>query len=390
MKLLIKILIFSLSASPLWAQTTSDQLVQAALRNHPLNRAAAFDVQAKKYAEKAAINLPNPEINAESPTGEFYAVGLLQSFEFPTVYIRQKQVAKAETALAQTAQAVNENELRYTIRTLYLEAQVAEYQARQWAERDSVYIRVAGTAARQFTGGEIDFLQKTLADNDAGTVHQERLAAEQNVYLFRQQLQSLTGIADLSVLSPLVADTVGLFGQTLQGNLTGNPSVAYEQQTAMVAAQEVKLAKSRALPNFSLGYLNQGPRNTPLDYRFRASIGIPLWASQYRAGVKSAEAESQAAIARAEAQSQTIALERERYQREAATKLGLLHYYEREALPRSQVLISTALRLREAGQTDYLTFLRTLEEAYGIKREYATQVQAFETARIRLLYLSGR
>ncbi|HOY03956.1 MAG TPA: TolC family protein [Saprospiraceae bacterium] len=390
MNLLIKILIFVLSASPMWAQTTSDQLVQAALQNHPLNRAAAFDVQAKKYAEKAALNLPNPEINAESPTGEFYAVGVLQSFEFPTVYIRQKQVAKAETALAQTAQAVNENELRYTIRSLYLEAQVAEYQARQWAERDSVYIRLAGTAARQFSGGEIDFLQKTLADNDAGTVHQERLAAEQNVYLFRQQLQSLTGIADLSVLSPLVADTVGLFGQTLQGNVTGNPSIAYEQQSARVAEQEVQLAKSRALPNFSLGYLNQGPRNTPLDYRFRASIGIPLWAGQYRAGVKSAEAESQAAIARAEAQSQTIALERERYQREAATKLGLLHYYEREALPRSQVLISTALRLREVGQTDYLTFLRTLDEAYGIKREYATQVQAFETARITLLYLSGR
>ncbi|MBL7783949.1 MAG: TolC family protein [Saprospiraceae bacterium] len=390
MKLLIKILIFSLSASQIWAQTTSEQVVQAALRNHPLNRAAAFDVQAKKYAEKAALNLPNPEINAESPTGEFYAVGVLQSFEFPTVYTRQKRVAKAETALAQTGQAVNENELRYTLRTLYLEAQVAEYQARQWAERDSLYTQLAETAARQFTGGEIDFLQKTLVENDAGTVHQERLAAEQNVYLFRQQLLTLTGLADLGVLSPLVADTLGLFGQTLQGNLTGNPSVAYEQQTAKVAEQRINLAKSRALPNFSLGYLNQGIRSTPIDYRFRASIGIPLWAGQYRSGVKSAEAESQAAIARAEAQSQTIALERERAQRESVTKLGLLHYYEREALPRSQVLISTALRLREAGQTDYLTFLRTLDGAYAIKREYAIQVQAFETARIRLLYLSGK
>ena len=182
-------------------------------------------------------------------------MGVLQSFEFPTVYTRQKQVAKAETALAQTGQAVNENELRYTVRTLYLEAQVAEYQARQWAERDSVYIQLAGTAARQFSGGEIDFLQKTLADNQAGIVHQERLAAEQNVYLFRQQLQSLTTIADLSVLSPLEADTVGLFGQTLQGNFTGNPSIAYEQQTARVAEQQIRLAKSRALPNFSLGYL---------------------------------------------------------------------------------------------------------------------------------------
>ncbi|MCP6357382.1 hypothetical protein NL446_26385, partial [Klebsiella pneumoniae] len=91
------------------------------------------------------------------------------------VYTRQKRVAKAETALAQAGQQLSQNDLRYTVRALYLEAQAAAYQARQWAERDSVYQQIAATAARQFAGGEIDFLQKTLAENEAGTVHQERL-----------------------------------------------------------------------------------------------------------------------------------------------------------------------------------------------------------------------
>lgn len=390
MKLLIKILIFGLSASSVWAQTTPDSAVQAALQNHPLYRAAALGVQAKIYAEKTALNLPNPEVNAESPTGEFYAVGVLQSFEFPTVYSRQKQVAKAETALAQVGLRMSENDLRYTVRALYLEAQAAEYQARQWTERDSVYQQIAASAARQFAGGEIDFLQKTLAENEAGTVHQERLAAEQNAAAIRQQLATLTGLTDLGSLSPLAPDTLGLFGQLLQGNIAGNPAVAYGQQTTRVAEQQISLAKSRALPNFSLGYLNQGVRSTPIDYQFRASVGIPLWFGQYRAGVKSAEAESQAAIARAEAQSQAVGLELARTRTEAATALNLVHYYEREALPRSRALIVTALRLREAGQMDYVTFLRTLDEAYAIQREYAAQLQIFETARIQLLYLSGQ
>lgn len=390
MKLLIKILVFGLGISSVWAQTTPDSAVQAALQNHPLSRAAAFDVQARKYAEKTALNLPNPEVNAESPTGEFYAVGVLQSFEFPTVYTRQKRVAKAETALAQAGQQLSQNDLRYTVRALYLEAQAAEYQARQWAERDSVYQQIAASAARQFAGGEIDFLQKTLAENEAGTVHQERLAAEQTASALRQQLAALTGLTDLGSLSPLAPDTLGLFGQLLQGNAAGNPAVAYEQQAAQVAEQQISLAKSRALPNFSLGYLNQGVRNTPIDYRFRASVGIPLWVGQYRAGVKSAEAESQAALARAEAQSQAVGLELTRTRTKAATALNLVHYYEREALPRSRALIATALRLREAGQMDYITFLRTLDEAYAIQREYAAQMQTFETARIQLLYLSGQ
>jgi hypothetical protein len=85
-----------------------------------------------------------------------------------------------------------------------------------------------------------------------------------------------------------------------------------------------------------------------------------------------------------------VALELARTRTEATTALNLVHYYEREALPRSRALIATALRLREAGQMDYVTFLRTLDEAYAIQREYATQMQTFETARIQMLYLSGQ
>lgn len=389
MKLLIKIVILGLTAQSAWTQTTPDSAVQAALQNHLSVRAATFDVQARKYAEKTALNLPNPEVNAESPTGEFYAVGVLQSFEFPTVYSRQKQVAKAETALASAGKQMSENDLRYTVRTLYLETQVAEYQTRQWQQRDSLYQQLTATAARQFASGEIDFLQKTLAENEAGTVHQERLAAEQTASALRQQLAALTGLTDLINLSPLTPDTLGLFERLSQGNAAGNPAVAYEQQAARVAERQISLAKSRALPNFSIGYLNQGVRSTPIDYRFRASVGIPLWAGQYRAGVKSAEAQGQAALARAEAQSQAVALELARTQTAALTALNLVHYYEREALPRSQALIATSLRLRDAGQTDYVSFLRTLDEAYAIQRDYATQMQAFETARIQMLYLSG-
>ena len=69
MKYLIKICIFGLIAQSAMAQITPDAAVQAAIQNHPLGKAAAFDVQARKYGEKAALNLPNPEVNAESPTG---------------------------------------------------------------------------------------------------------------------------------------------------------------------------------------------------------------------------------------------------------------------------------------------------------------------------------
>lgn len=378
--------VFFLLALPAFSQTTPEAAVAAALQNHPSVRAASFEVQARKHGEKAALNLPNPEINAESPTGEFYAVGVLQSFEFPTVYARQKQVARAETDLARASQRMSENDLRYLVRVLYLETQVAESQARQWGERDTLYRRIAQVAARQFAAGEIDFLQKTLAENEAGQVNLQHRAAGQQAVNFRRELAAYTGMPDLGNLLPLSPDTLGTDGQPL---LQNNPGVAYSQQAMQVAERQVGLAKSRALPNFSLGYLNQGPGNTPLDYRFRASIGIPLWTGQYRAGANAAKAEARAAAAHAETQIQRISLEVQRTQTDIAVAQANVQYQIREALPRSRALLDAALRMREAGQVDYINFLRTLDEVYEIQRNYVEQVRALNMARLRLRHLSG-
>lgn len=389
MKLILKIAIFFCFTKGIIGQNLlhPDAAVASALQTHPVIRAAAFEVTAKKSAQKAAFNLPNPEINAESPTGEFYAVGVLQSFEFPTVYGRQKQVAKAETGLTQAGQRMSENELRYQVRSLYLETQVAEFQSRQWAERDSLYAVIASTAARQFSAGEIDFLQKTWAENEAGKVHQERIAADQNLSVLRQNLSTLTGLADLGTLLPLVPDTLSLDSDF---DLSGSPTIEYAAQTAKVAERQVDLAKSRALPNFSVGYLNQGPRNTPMDYRFRASMGIPLWAGQYSASAKAAKAETQAAVARTQAQSQAVLLESQRARTRFTNALAMVQYQEKEALPRGQSMIDAAMRLQASGQVDYVTFLRTLDEAFSIRRDYVEQLSALNSARISLRYLLGQ
>ncbi len=388
MRLTLKILIFFLLASNAIGQNTltPEAAVRAALQNHPAARAAAYDVQAKRYGEKAALNLPNPEVNAESPSGEFYTIGVSQSFDFPTVYARQKQVAKAETALAQASQRISENDLRYAVRSLYLEAQVGDYQNRQWAERDSLYQLVAAAAVRQFAAGEIDFLQKTMAESEAGNIRSEHLAAEVKAMQLRRALAQWTGDTLGLRLMPLLPDDATF---VLKNNPATSPSVAYEQQAAQVTERQISLAKSRALPNFSLGYMNQGPRSTPLDYRFRASVGVPLWAGQYRAGRQAAEAASQAASSRAEAQQWAVKMELDRLRTEAVTALARVQYHEREALPRSRALIAAAARMRESGQMDYVAFLRTLDEAYAVQREYGEQVQALNAARLRMQYLVG-
>ncbi|MFN0214392.1 MAG: TolC family protein, partial [Saprospiraceae bacterium] len=259
MNFTLKILIFICIANSTFAQNmlTLTAAELAVLQNNPQVKATAWDVKAKKYAEKGALNLSNPEINLESPTGEFYTLGVSQSFELPRVYSRQKQLAKAETALAKAGLSVTENDMRYALRSLYLAAQVSHYKTEQWQKRDTLYKQIAATAVRQFEAGEIDFLQKTMAENEAGKVYQERLAAEMETTSLLVQLKLLTGFTDFTDLEPFSTDSLNILFLPQDQDVV-NPSIIYEQQAAKVEENQIGMAKSRVLPNFSLGYMNQG------------------------------------------------------------------------------------------------------------------------------------
>ena len=156
-----------------------------------------------------------------------------------------------------------------------------------------------------------------------------------------------------------------------------------------MAERQTALAKSKGLPTFTIGYLNQGPRNTPVPYRLRGGIGVPLWYGQYNNGQKSAENEVKAAQNRLEAAVRTVALERAQLESEMAIALAQIRYYEKEALPGSTVVATTALRMREAGQMDYAAYLRVLDEVYQVKKAYAEQVYAYNMGLIKLRYLAG-
>jgi outer membrane protein, heavy metal efflux system len=387
MKLFVKIGFWAMLSTPLLAQKSisQEEVIAQSLQRQPAQKAALLEVKAKKQAEKGAMNLPKPEINAESPTGEFYAVGLLQSFEFPTVYKHRKAVARANTQLAETGAAISENDLKFSIRTYYLEAQANYARWWVWQKRDSIYAQIANSALRQFNAGEIDILQKTLTETEAGKVHQAQLTARQLWAASRATLGDFTGIAESDTLWPLRADSTSIRVQ-----IPDNPQVQLAEQTVFLAEQEAKLARSQNLPDFSVGYLNQGPKNTPLDYRFRATVGIPLWVGQYRSTAQAAQTAVEANTQRAEAQKQAIGRENQRLQAELAAIGQQIRYYEQTALANANTLINAATRMKNAGQIDYITFLKNLDAAFSVEEEYTELLYAYETIRIQLLYLAGK
>jgi cobalt-zinc-cadmium efflux system outer membrane protein len=377
------------------AQTvlTEQQAIDLALKKSPLLNAATLQVKQQKRLQGTSFNLANPDITLESPTGEFMTVGVLQSFEFPTVYVKQGQLAKEQTLLAERGKTLTEAEVKQQVKTAYLNLQYANQTLQQLKKQDSIYLGISEAASRQFTAGQIDFVAKTFAAAQYGEVHNQFLQAQTDATLALHQLQLFTGIANTIATIPFTK-TNGAFliaGITTDSaTMVSTPIMQYYSQTQSIAKKELQLERNKALPGFTLGYMNQGLKNTETPLRLRAGINIPIWFWQYSAAIKAAKTNLQ--ITQQNTLGQQLNLNSKLLQAKSdAIKFQTsLAYYENTGLKQADELISASGRMFSVGQTDYITYLRTLSDAYNIQMKYLETLRAFNQSIINLNFLNGQ
>lgn len=373
-------------------QLTEDEAMNLALKNSGELNASSLEVFQNKQLQKTAFDFSNPEIMMESPTGEFQTVGVIQSFDFPTVYVKQHQVQKQQTVLAETGQKMTENELRYQLRSLYLSVQYQELINKQYKIQDSIYTQIKTSALRQFDAGQIDYLVKTMAETQAGEIHNQFLQAEADLQIVRYQLQILTGLKEAVTAVELkrASQTINVIAVKVDtSNIHNNPSLLYFKQQQVISKKQLSLEKNKFLPGFTFGYLNQASRNTPMDLRFRAGINIPLWFWQYTGNISAAKTGVKIAEQKILGQQQTLSIQMQKAQGEYLKFNQSLTYYETSGLKQTDEILSASKRFFESGQQDYISYLRNTNEAYLIKLRYAETLKNYNQSVININYLSG-
>ena len=145
-------------------QISAEEAVGLAIKNSRNISAADLLIKQQKQLLKSSFNFPNPEVFVESPTGNFYTGSITQSIEFPSVYGKQYQLQKQRIGLVEKEKTVTENEIKYQVKQLYLLLQYSTSFQKQLYIQDTVYEKIATSAARQFDAGQIDYLQKVFTE----------------------------------------------------------------------------------------------------------------------------------------------------------------------------------------------------------------------------------
>ncbi len=383
------------AASLLHAQTrlTEKEAIGIAMSRSPLIKAAALQVSSREQTRGTAFNLANPDFTMESPSGEFMTAGVLQSFKSPTVYIRQGQLFRQLVVLAEKEKLIAETEFKMQVAAAYLDLQYSLAVWKNLRILDSLYSSMAASASRKFAAGEINFVAKTYASTASGEIHNQFLRSKSDAKSALQKLQIYTGISDSIVVVPLektgiTSFSVPSFSDTISAAFS--PVLQYQEQLMNVARKSLQLERQKAIPGFTIGYINQGAANTPSSLRVRAGINIPVWFWQYASAIQAAKTNLEISDQNMIARQQELQYLFQKTENDIRNYRETLAWYEQDGLKQAGDLISAAEKMFDACVSDFVSVLQTRSDAWEIKKNYLDTILKYNLSVIQWNSLLGQ
>lgn len=365
------------------------ELIQSALAFHPEIKAAQSNVEGKKNLEKSGFSLPAPNVYTQSPSGVFYTIGINQNIDFPTVYTNQKKVLRAETTLAENQALLTQQQLIWQVRNTYNYARYTTTQLYHLWKRDSLISSMNDAAERQFAAGEINFMEKSFVNLKYGETHQKFLSAQASNLLAIQELEMLCGLENEADILPYVESELTMLMLEDTSGKYDNAQLSIARSEVEISDQRVKLEKSKAMPGFQVGFLNQVLKDSPVQYRFQAGITLPIWWWQYAGKIKAAKADAQTSKHNQESTAMEFRVTLNHAQSKVASTSVKLQYYLQTGLQQLTELEKASQRFYKEGEIDVTALLRTLDDAMQIRLDYTEAAREFTDAIASLKFING-
>ncbi|GAB6010528.1 TolC family protein [Viscerimonas tarda] len=289
--------VISFSSVNIAAQSSLPQVLSTIEKNNKALRSAQQSAQVQKIDAKTGIYLSDINVGYEYVRGNDvtdyqneHELTVVQNFDFPTAYFQKNKIANMKLGRA-------DSQYQITRRDILLEAKIVCIELVYLNKNKSIIKRQLENADR------LDKLsRKRVEMGDATILEANKIALELlnvrnearlNEVEINNNLQTLAGLNGGEIIH--FFDTVyselvipAGYDNLLQKTLDVDPELKNLEQEKTIASKSVGLAKSLALPKFSLGY-KMVISNPEKFHGLVAGVSIPLWENKNT--VKKAKAE---------------------------------------------------------------------------------------------------
>lgn len=370
-----------------------DEAINIAVQNNGNIKAKDWEIKSAQSLKRTAGELPKLDVNAQ--LGQYNSVNTDQSFQaaqtipFPTLFGAKKQLINATVTGKELQMNISLLELKNQVRTYYYQIQYLQHNQTQLQHLDSLYNDFIKIAELRYKTGDTKKVEISTAQAKQGEIN--LLLKQNDVYLINayQNLQALMNtkepfeISNDQTFQPLQVST--LFDSTAVAN---HPTIKALYQDALIAEQTKKVEKAQGLPDFTIGYTNQSligfqTINGQEQYfnsgnRFSyvsVGVSIPLTFGATKARIKSLDYQKQAIEANTKQQQILLETQFQNAIQQYQQDLQEFNYYQQQALPNANDIVSSAQLGYRTGDISYVEYLYALQTATDIQLNYLKSIQ---------------
>ncbi|WP_082915177.1 CusA/CzcA family heavy metal efflux RND transporter [Arachidicoccus ginsenosidimutans] len=382
-----------------------DEAIAIALKNNEGIKAKELEIKSAQSLTKTAGELPKLDIGAQ--LGNYNsnrfdnAFQLSQTIPFPTLFGARKGLINEQIKSKELKSELSVLELKKEVRTYYYQILYLQHNKTQLQYMDSLYDDFIRVAQLRYKTGDTKKVDISTANAKKGEIN--LLLQQNDVYLANayQSLRALMNINDsLEIVNTATFQPLQISSLLDSVAIANHPAVKALYQEVQIAEQNKKVERAQALPDFSVGYTNQSligyqTINNQEQYfgagkRFsyvNVGIAIPLTFGANKARVQSQDYARQAAQAGAAQQQKVLTAQLQNALQQYQQDLQQFQYYQQQALPNANEIVSAAQTGYRTGDISYVEYLYALQTATDIRLNYLKSIQQINQSVINIYSL---
>ncbi len=380
---------------------TLNEAIEIALKNNTSVRNERLQNEYQLRLAKSAINIPQTGLGFEY--GQFNSINndvkwsVSQSLSFPTVYAKQKSVLKETYNSGMLNLVLKEAELRKQVSEVFFRQLYLQQKEAILLQTDSIYSGFLSKAELRFEKGESGALEKIMAESQRSQVGMQLKQLQLDKEMLALRFQLLLNVDSVLVPSP-VNTKLELAVTPDTSAIRKHPSILVLDQQKKISLAQVKLERSRLMPDLLVGYNwmsieGLGPDNVVYDNspNFKSAqfgIGVPLFFGSQKGKVKAAKYLE--VIAENNYQTGLISFRNELLaaSKEYELKNSNVNYFESKGLQNAMDMKNIASAKFVNGEINFLEWAILINNSASIQSNYIEAVNDLNMAIIQLNYLT--
>ncbi|MGF1924729.1 MAG: CusA/CzcA family heavy metal efflux RND transporter, partial [Bacteroidia bacterium] len=325
--------------------------------------------------------------------------GISQTFSFPTVYAKQKDLYTKEWENVVLSISIKETELIKAVKQTYLSLLYVNEKKQLLLKSDTIFTNFLNKANLRLEKGESNILEKTTAETQLLQIKLQvrQLLQEQELLRTTFQLLLNSAVPHEPAKNSIWLEDDGPLENSI---LSNHPLLKAKAQQVQIGRAITAVEKSKLLPDVNLGFFSTtirgaGPDNILYSGSTRFNSGqvgvaLPIFVGAQRAKIRAAkifetEKANEYEMQKQQLQSQlTATVFAYKNQSEALIEI------ERAALPSAKIITETAAKQFLNGDINYLEWVMLTNQAISIQSNYLDAKKALNDSIILLHYLTAK